>query len=64
MDGAKISMLLLMRGNAGKEVAGQKKALHKALGEGVAACPGLASGNEFDADTERRCAPGSPAWGW
>ncbi|OFZ67354.1 MAG: peptidase C1 [Betaproteobacteria bacterium RBG_16_56_24] len=45
-------MLLLMRGNAGKEVAALKKALHKALGEGAAAYAGLAAGNEFDAGTE------------
>ncbi|MBI5429184.1 MAG: peptidoglycan-binding protein [Nitrosomonadales bacterium] len=45
-------MLLLMRGNAGKEVAALKKALHNALGEGAAAYAGLAAGNEFDAGTE------------
>lgn len=41
-----------MRGNVGKEVAGLKKALRKALGEGAAAYVGLAAGNAFDPDTE------------
>lgn len=52
MDSAKIKTLLLMRGNAGKDVAALKKALRKALGEAASAYPGLASGNEFDADTQ------------
>ncbi len=52
MESSKIKMLLLMRGNAGKEVAELKKALRKALGDGAAAYAGLAAGNEFDADTE------------
>lgn len=52
MESAKIKMLLLMRGNTGKEVATLKKSLRKALGEGAAAYPGLAAGNEFDADTQ------------
>ncbi|TAN72597.1 MAG: peptidase C1 [Gallionella sp.] len=47
-----MKMLLLMRGNAGKEVAGLKKALREALGEGAHAYPGLADGDKFDADTE------------
>ncbi|MCR4299655.1 MAG: peptidoglycan-binding protein [Gallionella sp.] len=52
MESANIKMLLLMRGNTGKQVATLKKALRKALGDGAAAYPGLAAGNEFDADTE------------
>ncbi|MCX7166987.1 MAG: peptidoglycan-binding protein [Rhodocyclales bacterium] len=52
MESAKIRMLLLMRGNAGKEVAALKAALRKAMGEGAATYPGLAAGNEFEADTE------------
>ncbi|MDD5384797.1 MAG: C1 family peptidase [Gallionella sp.] len=52
MESSKIKMLLLMRGNAGKEVTELKKALRKALGDGAAAYAGLAAGNEFDADTE------------
>src|SRR5664279_2281325 len=52
MDGAKIGMLLLMRGNAGKEVAGLKKALRKALGKDASAYQGLAGGDRFDNDTE------------
>ena len=52
MDGAKISMLLLMRGNAGKEVAGLKKALRKALGKDASVYQGLAGGDRFDSDTE------------
>lgn len=52
MESSKIKIVLLMRGNIGKDVAGLKKALRKALGEGAAAYPGIATGNEFDADTE------------
>lgn len=52
MESAKIRVLLLMRGNAGEEVAALKAALRKALGDGAAAYPGLATGNEFEADTE------------
>jgi len=54
MESANIKVLVLMRGNVGKEVDGLKKALRKALGEGAAAYPGLASadGTVFDADTE------------
>lgn len=52
MERAKIKMLLLMRGNAGKEVAGLKKALRKALGKDAPAYAGLADGDEFNADTE------------
>jgi len=52
MESAKIKMILLMRGNTGKEVATLKKALRKALGAGAAAYPGLAAGNEFDTDTQ------------
>ena len=52
MNSAKISMLLLMRGNAGKEVATLKKALREALGKGAVAYPGLVKGDKFDADTE------------
>ncbi|MBI5626905.1 MAG: hypothetical protein HY935_06900 [Nitrosomonadales bacterium] len=39
MKSANIKMLLLMRGNAGKEVAGLKKALRKALGKDASAWP-------------------------
>lgn len=52
MKSAKITMLLLMRGNAGKAVAGLKEALRKTLGNAATAYPGLQSGNKFDADTE------------
>ena len=52
MENAKIKMLLLMRGNIGKEVADLKKALRKALGKDASAYKGLASGSEFDIDTE------------
>ena len=52
MENAKIKVLLLMRGNAGKEVANLKKALRKALGKNAAAYQGLSIGDEFDADTE------------
>ena len=52
MESAKIKMLLLMRGNVGKEVAELKKALRKALGKDASAYRGLAGGDEFDADTE------------
>jgi peptidoglycan hydrolase-like protein with peptidoglycan-binding domain len=52
MDDAKIKMLLLMRGNVGKEVADLKAALSKALGDAAAAYPGLDGGEEFNADTE------------
>ncbi|HEX5336905.1 MAG TPA: peptidoglycan-binding protein [Gallionella sp.] len=45
-------MLLLMQGNSGKEVAGLKKALCKALGEGAEAYPGLSAGDKFDVVTE------------
>ncbi len=52
MDSAKIKTLLLMRGNTGKDVAALKKALRKVLGAAAAAYPGLAAGNDFDADTQ------------
>lgn len=52
MENAKIKMLLLMRGNVGKEVAELKKALRKALGKDASAYPGLSGGDEFDTDTE------------
>lgn len=52
MESAKIKVLLLMRGNANTEVAELKKALRDALGDGVAAYPGLDTGNDFNADTE------------
>lgn len=52
MESSKIKILLLMRGNVGKEVTELKKALRKVLGDGAAAYTGLAAGNEFDADTE------------
>ncbi|MDO8206504.1 MAG: peptidoglycan-binding protein [Gallionella sp.] len=50
MKSAKV--LLLMRGNAGREVAGFKEALRKILGDAATAYPGLSGGDEFDADTE------------
>ena len=52
MENAKIRTLLLMRGNAGKEVAEVKKALQKALGKDGSAYPGLTDGDAFNADTE------------
>lgn len=52
MDSAKTKTLLLMRSNSGKKVAELKQALRKALGKDAAAYKGLASGEEFDADTE------------
>lgn len=52
MENGKIKMQLLIRGNAGKEVATLKKALRHALGEGAAPYPGLSTGDEFNADTE------------
>lgn len=53
MEGTnKKKMWLLMRGNAGKEVAGLKKALCKVLGKGALSYPGLVDGDTFDADTE------------
>lgn len=52
MESTKIKMLLLMRGNVGKEVAELKKALSKALGKDASAYPGLADGDEFNVDTE------------
>jgi predicted chitinase len=52
MKSSNIKILLLMRGNAGIEVAGLKAALRKILGNAAAAYPGLNSGDEFDADTE------------
>lgn len=52
MKSANIKILLLMRGNIGKEVAGLKKLLRNILGKAASAYPGLTSGNEFDADTE------------
>ena len=52
MANTKIDMLLLMRGNVGKEVAALKKALRQALAEGAAAYPGLATGEDFNIDTE------------
>src|SRR3989338_6994192 len=57
MESAKIKMILLMRGNTGKEVATLKKALRKALGAGAAAYPGLAAGNEFDTATVNKLFP-------
>ena len=48
----KIKVVLLMRGNAGSEVAGLKKVLHDILGEAASAYPGLNSGDGFDADSE------------
>ncbi len=50
MTNAKI--VLLMRGNAGSEVATLKVALRNILGSTASAYPGLNSGDEFDADTE------------
>lgn len=52
MESTRIETLLLMRGNVGKAVAALKKALRKVLGKDAAAYPGLAGGDEFDADTE------------
>lgn len=52
MKSSTIKILLLMRGNAGREVAGLKKALRDILGEAASAYPGLVSGDEFNADTE------------
>ena len=52
MKNAKIKMLLLMRGNVGKEVADMKAALRKALGTDAADYQGLAGDDAFDADTE------------
>jgi len=52
MKNAQIKILLLMRGNAGKEVAKLKKALRKILGDAATSYPGLTSGNAFDTDTE------------
>ncbi len=52
MDEARIKQLLLMRGNSGKRIADLKKALSKALGDTAANYPGLAAGNDFNADTE------------
>lgn len=52
MASTKTSMLLLMKGNAGKEVATLKTALRKALGDAAAAYPGLAGGQKFDTSTE------------
>ncbi len=52
MENAKIKVVVLMRGNVGMEVMELKKALRKALGEGAAAYPDLAAGDEFNADTE------------
>lgn len=52
MKNTKIKMLLLMRDNAGEEVAELKNALRKVLGKGAAAYPGLADGDKFDVDTE------------
>lgn len=52
MASAKINRLLLMRGNISKEVGELKKALRKALGQDATAYPGLAAGDEFNADTE------------
>jgi predicted chitinase len=49
MDEAK--NLLWLRGKSGRPVADIKKALGKALGEDKAIYPGLAGGDEFDADT-------------
>lgn len=52
MDSATTKTLLLMRGNAGRKVAELKQALRKALGTDAPAYKGLASGDQFDADTE------------
>ncbi|RLJ65089.1 peptidoglycan-binding protein [Sulfurisoma sediminicola] len=52
MDSAKTRTLLLMRGNAGKEIAALKKTLRKALGKDAADYAGLTAGDEFCADTE------------
>ena len=52
MESADIKVILLMRGNVGKEVAELKKALRKTLGKDALAYPGLSAGDEFDADTE------------
>ncbi len=47
-----IKVVVLMRGNVGKEVAKLKKALGKVLGEGASVYQNLAKGDEFDPDTE------------
>jgi hypothetical protein len=52
MEKSKVKVLLLVRGNVGKEVAEMKKALRKTLGKGSSAYKGLAGGEEFNADTE------------
>jgi len=52
MKNAQIKILLLMRGNAGKEVANLKKSLRKVLSDAATSYPGLTSGNAFDTDTE------------
>ncbi len=52
MESAKVKMLLLMRGNAGKPVAELKKALRKVLSKSASVYQGLAGGDEFDSDTE------------
>ena len=52
MESADIKVILLMRGNVGKEVAEVKKALRKTLGKDALAYPGLSADDEFDADTE------------
>ena len=52
MESSKTKTIVLMRGNTGKEVARFKKALCTALSDGSARFPGLAAGDQFDADTE------------
>ena len=52
MESSKTKTIVLMRGNTGKEVARFKKALCAALSDGSARFPGLAAGDQFDADTE------------
>ena len=52
MDSSKAGMVVLMRGNAGKNIASLKKALRTVLGDGATRFSGLAAGDLFDADTE------------
>jgi hypothetical protein len=52
MNNEKIATLLSMRGEEGPGIVQLKKALRKALGEDAATYPGLATGSNFDADTE------------
>jgi len=53
MKNAQIKILLLMRGNAGKEVANLKKSLRKVLSDAATSYPGLTSGNAFDTATAK-----------